>query len=162
MWVWASSRRWWRTGKLACCSPLGRKESDTAEWLNRNNTYSMYQLPSTCTVSIIFCQATVALSLKPENLGWESGSNLPHIPSTPLGGLYCIKFYIKYCIQFLYCIKLFSDSFKNMRSNIITTFQYNSLWNSAAYFLSDLVNFLGLMQRKPHAPCQNLYPRTQG
>ena len=25
-WVWANSRRWWRLG---CCSPWGRKESDT-------------------------------------------------------------------------------------------------------------------------------------
>ena len=24
-WVWASSRRWWRTGSLACCSPWGGK-----------------------------------------------------------------------------------------------------------------------------------------
>ena len=33
-WVWASSERWWRTGSLACCSPWGRKESDTTERLN--------------------------------------------------------------------------------------------------------------------------------
>ena len=25
-------------GSLACCSPLGRKESDTTEWLNKNNS----------------------------------------------------------------------------------------------------------------------------
>ena len=61
---------------------------------------------------------------KPRLREWKQ---LAHIPSMPLGGLYCIKFYIKYCIQFLYCIKLLSDSFKNMRSNIITTFRYNSL-----------------------------------
>ena len=24
-WIWASSRRWWRTGKLVCCSPWGRR-----------------------------------------------------------------------------------------------------------------------------------------
>ena len=29
--VRASSRRWWRTGSLACCSPRGRKEWDTTE-----------------------------------------------------------------------------------------------------------------------------------
>ena len=34
MWVWASSRSWWWTGSLACCSPWGHKESDTTEWLN--------------------------------------------------------------------------------------------------------------------------------
>ena len=33
-WVWISSRSWWWTRKLACCSPWGRKESDTTEWLN--------------------------------------------------------------------------------------------------------------------------------
>ena len=25
-WVWGNSRRWWRTGKLACCASWGRKE----------------------------------------------------------------------------------------------------------------------------------------
>ena len=25
-WVWAESRRWWRTGGLVCCSPWGHKE----------------------------------------------------------------------------------------------------------------------------------------
>ena len=33
-WVWASSRRWWSTGSVACCSPWGHKESDTTEQLN--------------------------------------------------------------------------------------------------------------------------------
>ena len=34
-WVWVSSGSWWcRQGSLACCSPLGGKESDTTEWLN--------------------------------------------------------------------------------------------------------------------------------
>ena len=33
-WVWANSRSWWWTGKLACCSPWGCKESDTIERLN--------------------------------------------------------------------------------------------------------------------------------
>ena len=35
-WVWASSRRWWRTGKPGCSSPWGHKESDTNEQLNNN------------------------------------------------------------------------------------------------------------------------------
>ena len=34
-WVWASSGRWWRTGRQGCCSPWGRRESDT-ERLNNN------------------------------------------------------------------------------------------------------------------------------
>ena len=33
-WIWATSWRQWRTGKLACCSPWGHKGSDTTEWLN--------------------------------------------------------------------------------------------------------------------------------
>ena len=37
-------------GSPVCCSLWGHKESDTAEPLNRNNTYSIYQLPSTFTI----------------------------------------------------------------------------------------------------------------
>ena len=33
-WVWASSRSWWWTGTLACCSPWGCKQSDTTQGLN--------------------------------------------------------------------------------------------------------------------------------
>ena len=33
-WVWVNSRSWWWTGRLACCSPWGRKDLDTTEWLN--------------------------------------------------------------------------------------------------------------------------------
>ena len=33
-WVWVSSGSWWWQGCLACCSPWGRKESDTTEQLN--------------------------------------------------------------------------------------------------------------------------------
>ena len=33
-WVWASSRSLWGTGKPACCSPWGCKESDMTEWMN--------------------------------------------------------------------------------------------------------------------------------
>ena len=33
-WVWPSSESWWWTGKSACCSPWGCKESDTTEQLN--------------------------------------------------------------------------------------------------------------------------------
>ena len=34
IWVWASSRSWYRQGNLVCCSPWGRKESDTTEKMN--------------------------------------------------------------------------------------------------------------------------------
>jgi len=37
MWVWASSRKWWKTGKPVCCSPWNHKESDTTERLKSNN-----------------------------------------------------------------------------------------------------------------------------
>ena len=33
-WVWVSSRSWWWTESLACCSPWGHKESDMTERLN--------------------------------------------------------------------------------------------------------------------------------
>ena len=33
-WVWVDSWCWWWTGRLACCSSWGRKESDMTERLN--------------------------------------------------------------------------------------------------------------------------------
>ena len=36
-WVWAHSRRWWRTGKPACCSPWGHRELDMTKPLNNGN-----------------------------------------------------------------------------------------------------------------------------
>ena len=36
-WVWANSRRWWRTGNLACYNPQDCKESDMTQWLNGSN-----------------------------------------------------------------------------------------------------------------------------
>ena len=35
-WVWASSGRWWRTGKPGMLSPWGGKESYRTEWQNNN------------------------------------------------------------------------------------------------------------------------------
>ena len=35
-WVWENSKRQWGQGSLVCCSPWGRKELDTTEWLNWN------------------------------------------------------------------------------------------------------------------------------
>ena len=40
-WVWASSRSWWRTGSLACCSPWDCKDLDITEWLNNNKNLSL-------------------------------------------------------------------------------------------------------------------------
>ena len=42
-WVWASSGRWWRTGRLVCCSPWSIKDLNMAEWLN-NTAVSLYSL----------------------------------------------------------------------------------------------------------------------
>ena len=39
-WVWASSRRWWRTGSPMCCSPWDHKESGTTERLNNKRLSS--------------------------------------------------------------------------------------------------------------------------
>ena len=36
-WIWASSGRRWRTGKIGVLQPWSCKESDTTEWLNNNN-----------------------------------------------------------------------------------------------------------------------------
>ena len=36
-WVWASSRKWWRTGKPDMLREWGHKESDITEQLNNNN-----------------------------------------------------------------------------------------------------------------------------
>ena len=33
-WVWVNSGSWWWTGRLACCSPWGHKESQMTEQLN--------------------------------------------------------------------------------------------------------------------------------
>ena len=33
-WAWVNSRNWWWTGRLACCSPWGCKESGMTEQLN--------------------------------------------------------------------------------------------------------------------------------
>ena len=44
-WVWVSSGSWWPTGSLACCSPWGRKESDTIQWLNWTQMYAEPSCP---------------------------------------------------------------------------------------------------------------------
>ena len=41
-WVWVSSRSWWWTGSLACCSPWGHQELDMTEWLNWAHMDSFY------------------------------------------------------------------------------------------------------------------------
>ena len=50
--IWASSRSWWRTGSLACCSPWGRKELDTTEWLNWTELFN--PLPTFIIIGLIY------------------------------------------------------------------------------------------------------------
>ena len=40
MWTWATSGRWWGTGRQAYYSPWGHKESDTTGQLNNNNLFN--------------------------------------------------------------------------------------------------------------------------
>ena len=41
-------------GSLACCSPWGRKESDTTEWLNWTDTYLYTHMCVSCFSSVQF------------------------------------------------------------------------------------------------------------
>ena len=36
-WIWASSERWWRTGKPGVLQSMGSQRVDTTDWLNNNN-----------------------------------------------------------------------------------------------------------------------------
>ena len=38
-WVWATSERWWKTGRPGVLQSM---ESDTIEWLNNNNKWYLY------------------------------------------------------------------------------------------------------------------------
>ena len=63
-WVWASFKRWWRTGKPGCCSPLGHKESDTTEQLkNNSNPLHLYELYFLYKQVISVCMCVHAKSL---------------------------------------------------------------------------------------------------
>ena len=39
-WVWANSRRWWRTGKPVMLQSMRLKELDTTEWLNNHHLFN--------------------------------------------------------------------------------------------------------------------------
>ena len=43
-WVWASSRRWWRQGSLACYSPWGRSQTWLSYWTAKWLPYQRAQL----------------------------------------------------------------------------------------------------------------------
>ena len=53
-WVRANSGRWWRTGKLACCSPWGGKESNMTEWLSNNSVHLKTYIFKDIYSSILF------------------------------------------------------------------------------------------------------------
>ena len=63
-WVWASSGRWWRTGKIVCCSPWGQKELDTMGWQNNNMPFLSFRLLHTLTVGILILLAFMDLLRK--------------------------------------------------------------------------------------------------
>ena len=45
-WLWASSRTWWWTGTLVCCSPWGQKKSQTqlSDWTQHGMALSFIEL----------------------------------------------------------------------------------------------------------------------
>ena len=49
-WVWASSRRWWRTGSLVCCSPWGHRVGHdwVTEQENQCEPVIFFSLKSVC------------------------------------------------------------------------------------------------------------------
>ena len=55
-WVWVNSGSWWWTGRLVCCSPWGRKESDTTKRLNWNDdtTKSSFSLLPSMEKELVF------------------------------------------------------------------------------------------------------------
>ena len=63
-WVWASSGRWWRTGKTVCCSPWGQKELDTMGWQDNNMPFLSSRLLHTLTVGILILLAFMDLLRK--------------------------------------------------------------------------------------------------
>ena len=69
-WVWASSKRWWRTESLACCTPWGHKESYMTKGLN-----SIFALPLIffflspyMQISVQFSRSVMSDSLRPHEL----------------------------------------------------------------------------------------------
>ena len=92
-WVWANSRRWWRTGK-PCVLPS--KESDTTRWLNSNTIINHITFQALCmcqelfTCIKLFCSQEMRQGLwwasfyKGEN--WDRGlSTLPKVISASGG-----------------------------------------------------------------------------
>ena len=73
-WVWVNSQSWWWTGRLACCSPWGRKESAMTErldWTELNWTlillppppsfYSPHPLPTPSYFFPLICLSSASL-----------------------------------------------------------------------------------------------------
>ena len=59
-WTWAYSGRWWGTGRRACCSPCGHKESDTTRRLNNSDGSSLMNIyiASFCSFRNVWLPAT--------------------------------------------------------------------------------------------------------
>ena len=104
-WVWASSGRWWRTGRPGVLHPRGHEELDTTEQLNDSNIeyllcvvcyYVLYVLwkPHRFGKWMVFSQDHVAgkswnWDLNPKNLVTKSESLF----------LYCVASRYKDCIK---------------------------------------------------------------
>ena len=82
-WVWASSVRWWRTGKLSMLKSMVHKESDMTEWLNNNKCYATALGGAIC-LSINIHEAGTCLDVQFPN-PWASWVLLPYPQCRPLG-----------------------------------------------------------------------------
>ena len=96
-WVWASSRKWWRTGKPGCCSPWGHKESDTTYLLNNSKLLQVLLAPESNShyqngiiqLSLYFCREGPHFLIL---LPWSSKNKSP-----PFLPCYIIQRYICTC-----------------------------------------------------------------
>ena len=64
-WVWAGSRRQWRTGSLVCCSPWDHIEADMAEQLNNNHTFRHGMIPACAMMSVGIVSVITSLDKRP-------------------------------------------------------------------------------------------------
>ena len=62
-WVWASSKKWWRTGKPGVCSAWVWKVLDKAEWLKNNKTINTVKVKVLVTQSFSTLCDTMNCSL---------------------------------------------------------------------------------------------------
>ena len=75
-WIWASSRRWGGTGRPGLLQSMGRKESDTNEWLKKSNNNLRCCLQGLSPKSV--SRSVVSTSLRPHRLysPWNSPARI--------------------------------------------------------------------------------------